>query len=337
MTVVLLAGGGGASRPGSPDTTTETMLVARAAHTPLPAPISGESVVAMPGGPLIVGGLDSSGNSASGVFQLDRASGRLHEAGSLAGPLHDAAAAVLGGQVLVLGGGDTTSTDAVQLLSAPGGRVAPGANAEATGTLPTVRSDLSAVSLGGRAYVLGGYDGSRAIDSVLATEDGTNFTSVTRLPAPARYMAVASLGGRIYAFGGESVSGAASDAIQEVDPSAGTAKVIGHLPGGLSHASAVSLGGNIFVLGGEAAGTPTRRIWRFDPAEGTVIRAGQLPQPIVGGAATTVGATGYLIGGTGDGETPLGTIVNLTLGTRRLARQRRHRISTAAIRSPAGS
>ena len=195
--VAVLLFTGGASRPGSPHTAMESILVARAAPTPLPAPVSGESVVAMPGGPLILGGLDSSSNSVSGVFQLDRASGRLHDAGSLAGPLHDAAAAVLGNKVLVLGGGTLTSTDAVQSLPAPGGRVASDATAETTGTLPTVRSDLSAVSLGGRTYVLGGYDGSQPIDSVLATEDGAAFTEVASLRAPARYMAVAPLGGRI--------------------------------------------------------------------------------------------------------------------------------------------
>lgn len=309
----MLLAGGGASEPGSPGTTAETVLVARAAPTPLPAPISGESVVAMPDGPLIVGGLDSSGNSARGIFQLDRASGRLHEAGSLAGPLHDAAAAVLGGRLLVLGGGTTTSTDAVQSLPAPGGRVAADAVAESTGALPTVRSDLSAASLGGRTYVLGGYDGSKLVESVLATEDGAHFTEVARLPAPARYMAVASLGERIYAFGGESVRGAAGDAIQEVDPKAGTASVVGHLPQAVSHASAISLGGSIYVLGGEADGSPTDRIWRFDPAAGAVTSAGRLPQPNAGGAAATVGTTGYLIGGTSDGETPVGTVVNLTL------------------------
>ena len=210
------SGGGGASNGDPP--TFRTTLVARAAPTPLPAPISGESVVAMPGGPLILGGLDSSSASVSGVFQLDAGSGRLHEVGALSGPLHDAAAAALGDQVLVFGGGTATSTDAVQALPAPGGAVASGTTARQVGRLPTVRSDLSAVTVGGRAYVLGGYDGSKPIDSVLQTADGRSFTQVATLPAPARYMAVAALGGRIYAFGGETASGGASDAIQEVDP-----------------------------------------------------------------------------------------------------------------------
>jgi N-acetylneuraminic acid mutarotase len=302
---------GGSGSGGAPGASVETTLVAKTAPAPLPAPISGESVVGLKGGPLILGGLDSASNSVAGVFQLDPASGELSEAGSLTGPLHDAAAALLGDRVLVFGGGTATSTDAVQSLAAPGGSVAAGTTAEAIGTLPTVRSDLSAVTIGGRAYVLGGYDGSTPIDSVLSTADGRSFSQVAKLPSPARYLAVAALGGRIYAFGGETASGGASDAIQEVDPKTGTARVVGHLHQPVSHAAAIVLGGQIYVLGGEANGSPSDRVWRFESSSGTVAPAGHLPRAISGGAAATVGSTGYLIGGSGSGETPLATVVTL--------------------------
>jgi Kelch motif protein/putative pyrroloquinoline-quinone binding quinoprotein len=305
------SGGGGSSKPGSASAVRK-VLVAHLSN-PLPASISGESVVAAKKGPLILGGLDSSSSSASGVFLLDSASGKLSEAGSLTGPLHDSAATLLGERVLVFGGGTEASTDAVQALSAPGGIVAAGTNAEATGRLPTVRSDLSAVTIGATAYVLGGYDGSKPIDSVLATSDGSTFSQVARLPAPGRYLAVTALGGRIYAFGGEAASGSASDAIREVDPGAGTARIVGHLPAAVSHASAVALGGDVYVLGGEAGGSPTSQIWRFDVAKKTVSAAGRLPQPISGAAAATVGSSAYLIGGTGSGQAPLGTVVKLAI------------------------
>ncbi len=135
------SGGGGTTKTNQPPV--RTTLVARATPTPLPVPISGESVVASGGGLLILGGLDSAGASVNGVFRMDPATGRLHSAGALSGPLHDAAAAALPGQVLVFGGGTATSTDAVQSLPAPGGAVA--ATAQIVGRLPSVRSDLSAV------------------------------------------------------------------------------------------------------------------------------------------------------------------------------------------------
>ena len=106
-----------------------TTLVAHPTPIPLPSPISGESVVATKDGPLIAGGLDSSSGSVSGVFSLDAKGGHLRDVGSLAAPLHDAAATMLGDRVLVFGGGTETSTDTVQALAAPGGIVTPGTTA----------------------------------------------------------------------------------------------------------------------------------------------------------------------------------------------------------------
>ena len=102
VTANQISNGGGSSRQDAP--VLRATLASRLAPS-LPAPIAGESVVALRKGPLILGGLDSPEASVSGVFQLDGNSGRLSEVGSLSGPLHDAAAAVLGDRVLVFGGG----------------------------------------------------------------------------------------------------------------------------------------------------------------------------------------------------------------------------------------
>jgi outer membrane protein assembly factor BamB len=319
VATALLAGGGSGSDGGTgtpaPASAAATVIRARVAK-PLPTPISGESVVGLPAGPLILGGLDSSEASVSGVFQLETGNGHLRPAGSLSAPLHDAAATVLGHQVLVFGGGTETSSDEVQALPVPEGAET-SSTASAVGRLPTARSDLSAVTIGRSAYVLGGYDGEAPIDSVLATTDGRSFEEVATLPEPARYMAVATFGGRIYAFGGETASGAASDAIREVDPGSGSAHVIGHLPQGVSHAAAIVLGGHVYLLGGETAAGPTDRIWRFDPVAKKLAAAGTLPYPVAGGAAAAVGSTGYLIGGTGSAGTALREVV--VLDERRMA------------------
>jgi outer membrane protein assembly factor BamB len=334
VAIAILAGGdsgssGGEGGTSRTDAATRTVLIAKASK-PLPAPISGESTVALPAGPLILGGLDSGEASVSGVFALDAGSGQLHPAGSLTGPLHDAAAAVLGDRVLVFGGGTEASTDEVQALPAPGGKATPGATASPVGHLPTVRSDLSAVTVGSRAYVLGGYDGTAPIDSVLSTEDGRGFSQVATLPVPARYMATAAIGGEIYAFGGETASGGTSDAIREVDPRAGTARVIGHMAQPLSHAGALVLGGSIYILGGEAGGDVSDRIWRFEPASRKLLPAGHLPSPAAGGAATTVGSTGYLIGGKSSNGTTLSSVVLLRLRRVSLPAEKAETTSTAA-------
>ncbi len=306
--VAKTSGGDGHSSPA--EAPAKTVLVVRRA-APLPVPISGESVVGLSGGPLILGGLDSGEASVSGVFQLDATGAHLKQAGELVGPLHDAAAATLGDRVLVFGGGAETSSGEVQALPAPGGSVSSGVLARVVGRLPTPRSDLSAVAIGERAYLLGGYDGQAPLGSVLATADGGSFTEVATLPAPARYMAVAASGGKIYAFGGELASGRPSDAIQEVDPRRDAAHVVGHLPQPTSHAAAVELGGHVYLLGGEANGVVSDRIWRFDPANGTIAPAGRLPLPVAYGAATAVGSTAYLIGGKGADGSALRSVVVL--------------------------
>ncbi|MGN6816207.1 MAG: Kelch repeat-containing protein [Solirubrobacterales bacterium] len=306
--------GGSGGSPGVSDPVRPQVLVSRLASKALPAPISGETAVILQGGTLIIGGLDASETSVSGVFRLDQ-TGKLRPAGSLSGPLHDAAATTLGQKVLVLGGGTATSTDTVQALpvSAATGR---SATATVVGHLPAVRSDLSAVTIGAKAYVLGGYDGTTPDPAVLATADGRSFERVAELRVPARYIATAVVGDRIFAFGGETESGAATDAIQEVDPAQGTARVIGHLPQAISHAAAVVLDGRIYILGGEDSGTATDRVWRFDPATGKVTAAPSLPLAVSGGAAVSAGRSAYLLGGTGAGGEALASIVLLRLQAR---------------------
>jgi outer membrane protein assembly factor BamB len=252
------SGGGGGSAATAPASATRTVLVARLASPSLPAPVSGESAVAVRGGLLVLGGLDSSGSSASGVFRLDAASGRLEPAGSLSGPLHDAAAAALPGRVLVFGGGTETGTDAVQSLPAPGGGVAPGATARVVGRLPTVRSDLSAVTVGGSAYLLGGYDGQVPVPTVLRSADGRSFEQVATLPVPARYVAAAALGGSIYVLGGEA-SGGPVDRIWRFDPASARVAPAGRLPVAVADGAAATVGETAYLVGGSGAGGASRR------------------------------------------------------------------------------
>jgi hypothetical protein len=145
-------------------------------------------------------------------------------AGALSQPLHDAAATALPAGVLVFGGGSTTTIAEVE-------RLVPGQVGEVVGRLPAARSDLSAVTVDGSAYVLGGYDGQRTVGAILRTSDGAKLKTISQLPVRVRYAAVASLGRKIYAFGGEESSGADSAAIQMLDTATGRVSVVGHLSG----------------------------------------------------------------------------------------------------------
>ena len=115
-------------------------------------------------------------------------------------PTHDAAATVVDGQVLVFGGGTSAPAAATQDIT-------PSGSSRILGSLPRPRADGDAVTIGGTAYVVGGYDGPSLDPAVLATADGATFRTVTDLSVPVRYPAVAALGGLIYVFGGESLGG----------------------------------------------------------------------------------------------------------------------------------
>ncbi len=314
--VFLLRSGGGHSRLAATSKTRTNRaktpvhqrleLLARRAPLALPSAVSGEAVVAQPDGVLLIGGLDSSDVSTSGVLELSSTTGRASPAGSLSQPRHDTAAAVLGEQVVVFAGGSASELDSVEAIRR-------GAAGSVLGHLPSTRSDLSALTVAGNAYLLGGYDGQAPTGVVLKTADGRRFSAVATLPVAFRYAAVAAVGTTIYAFGGELADETDSDAIQELDTRTGRARLIGHLPRPLSHASAVVLGGQVYILGGRTGGVPTDRILSFDPATAAVGVAGHLPMPVTNAAATTVKGVGYLIGGLAAGGSSLASVIELRL------------------------
>ena len=281
-------------------------LIARAAPNRLPAPISGETVVSRPANLLVIGGLDSAGASTSSVLEFEPGTGTIRSTGSLSQPLHDTASGAVRGGVLVFGGGSATTIDEVE-------RLAPGRAGEVIGHLPQTRSDLSALTVGGSALVLGGYDGVRPIGSVLETQDGRSFTTLARLPVPVRYASVAARGETVFVLGGELPDGTDTPDIQAVDLASGKATIAGRLPAGLSHASAVTLRGRILLLGGRLAGQTTDQILRFNPASARAKQVGHLPAPVQNAAAGVVAGAGYLVGGLDSRGTPLTTIVVVRL------------------------
>src|SRR5487761_762880 len=234
----------------------------------LGTPLSREVVLPGPGAGqiTILGGLYAGGGSSAGVEPLATSGGALASAGSLTGPLHDAAGAILSGKDTVFGGGTAGSTAAVQALPATLGAAA------ASGSLPQARSDSAAAVIGSTAYIVGGYDGTNFDPVVLATTDGITFKAVASLPVPVRYPAIAVLAGKIYVFGGQTANGAPTAAVQVVNPSARSAVVAGSLPEAVTGASAVALKGVLYVMGGEssAAGgvAPNATIWAFDQNTG---------------------------------------------------------------------
>jgi PQQ-like domain/Kelch motif len=262
----------------------------------------------------VIGGVDPSGASLSTVSTIAPTTGAIESAAGLANPVHDAASATFGGTTYLFGGGSPNTVATVQSVVTPSIPPASGGVGAVAGELPQPRSDLSVATIatasGGHssttAYLVGGYDGTNYLPGVLATSNGTHFTTVANLPVPVRYPAAVADGGMIYAFGGETASpGAqttATNDIQMIDPATHRGTVVGHLPQALYGAAAYLLDGTIYVAGGQAPGGITlTQITAFVPSTGKVLHAGLLPQAVAFGGFATVGtgqgAVGYLVGG----------------------------------------
>jgi hypothetical protein len=262
----------------------------------LPAARSREVALPTAAGIVVAGGLDSAQVSTSTVWTLSPASGQVLTTGSLATAVHDATGAVIGGAGYVFAGGNTTTVDGVQ-------RLGPNDRATTVGHLPQPRSDLVAVSAGGSAYLLGGFDGASLLSPVLRTSDGRHFTTVAQLRSTVRYPAVAVIGSgtsaRLLVFGGEH-NGVQIDDVQQVDLATGQTRVIGHLPHPLSHEAAVVLGGEVWLVGGRSGSQTQSAVWRWDASRHRAVAAGHLPYAVADAPAAVVGTTAYLLGG----ETP---------------------------------
>ncbi len=278
----------------------------------LAAPLSRETVTTDHGQLRILGGLTPSGSSIGNVTSLDPSTGAFTASGSLPAVVHDGGGATLGPSSFVFGGGSPNTFATVQSISLSATSPSTTAAGQVVSQLPQPRSDLAVASItssGSPAttlYIVGGYDGTNYLPEVLATSDGIHFTDVAKLPVPVRYAATTSFDGKVYTFGGQSggtgSAVTATDAIQEIDPSTHSAKVVGKLPQPLYGASAFVIDNHLYVAGGQTgAGQTLTQLYEFDNATGKVSDAGLLPQAVAFAGFATIGtgasAVGYLVGG----------------------------------------
>jgi len=274
------------------------------------APVSRAAVFSSGSKIIVAGGLATGDVSSPDVLQLDPLSGDVTRIGVLNLAVHDAGGAFLNGAAHVFGGGGATTVATVQHLAAGGGT--------SRSSLPSPRSDSAVAVLGGRAYVVGGFDGHAMDTDVLATKDGSTFTAVGRLVQPVRYPAVAAVGGQIWVFGGQlstaesSKSGGQSDDIQRFDPATGQTTVVGHMPTTIGHAMAFSIGGSLFVVGGQVGAQSSAAMYRVTPG-GLAVPIGSLPGPRSDAGIAVVGNTAWLVGGeTTDPAHPMASVLKLS-------------------------
>ena len=114
--------------------------------------------------------------------------------------------------------------------------------------------------VGGTAYVVGGYDGTNWLDTVVAFTPQSGARVVAHLPTPVRYAAVGAVDGRLVIAGGSTPAARATTAIYAFDPRTAAVTRIGDLPVALDarvrggHRATRSL-----VVGGQDAARATAR------------------------------------------------------------------------------
>jgi YVTN family beta-propeller protein len=238
----------------------------------------------------IAGGLDAADTTVGGVFSMNPTSGRLTPLGSLARPVHDAAAAMIGGKLYVFAGGAGTGSDTVQAFDPATGTGA------VVGHLPVALSDLAAAQIGTITYLVGGYDGTQPRSEIYATTDGTTFSTVGHLPVGLRYPAVTEIAGKLVIAGGLASSGPVNH-VYTFDPSSGATTLTARLPAPVAHAAAFTLGGRIYVVGGrDASDMALVGASEIDPSTWHVEAEPPLGQPVAD-AAVAAGRRTLLIGG----------------------------------------
>jgi serine/threonine-protein kinase PknK len=251
----------------------------------------------------ITGGISDAGTSTATVFRLDPSgSMRMTNSTPLPSPIHDAAAAEVNGRMLVFGGGQSEGSNRILELE-PG-------PPKLIGTLPQALSDLDAATIGDRAYVAGGWNGSATNASIYAVPADGSVTIVGRLPLGVRYPAVAALDGRLIVAGGETSAGTPTTVVSAFDPATRRLTRLPDLPVPTDHGAGAVLDGRLFVIGGLRNGVFTDRIVSWAPGQTRWQTAGRLPAALADLAAVPFDGGVLVLGGRGSGG-PVATVTLL--------------------------
>ena len=229
------------------------------------------------------------------------ATGPWHAHAPLPEPRTEVAAAVVRGEIVVVGGftsdgGNSARVDAYSIADNRWRRLP---------DLPVAVDHAAAASANGRIYVAGGYGGDRApLTAAFALENGA-WRRLAPLPDARAAAAATIAGGRLYVVGGVDGRRSLARVAFALDlRTSRWSRVPGPSP--REHLAAAAAGTRLFALGGRSAGidTNTARFESYDPKTRRWTRLTPVPQARGGTGAALVSGRIVSIGG----EQPQGTI-----------------------------
>ena len=171
--------------------------------------------------------------------------------------------------------------------------------------MPTIRSDLAAVAVGGKIYAMGGRNSAEGLDRLATVEEYNPVTDtwkkVADMPTARTRFVAAAVNGKIYALGGVTtvkrrdgkLIAKSVKPVDEYDPATNTWATKGEIPAASNVAASV-LDGKIYVM---ALGLVDNGVIIYDPATDT---SAEGPKLIEGRWALMSGAANgkvYVFGG----------------------------------------
>jgi len=172
--------------------------------------------------------------------------------------------------------------------------------------MPTGRDRLAAAEIGGKLYVVGGYEGTpsgRGILSTLEVYDPVTDTWTTKRSMPtARYaLAAAEIGGKLYVVGGSNGMAYCLSTLEVYDPATDTWTTKCPMPTERSGLAAAEIGEKLYVVGGAHwRDTGLRYLSTlevYDPATDTWTTKRSMPTGRERLAAAEIGGKLYVVGG----------------------------------------
>jgi N-acetylneuraminic acid mutarotase len=254
----------------------------------------------------VVGGFDTRGQTLGTVERWSPGDPAWRPAAPLLVPVNHPAAAVVAGELVVVGGYAgpflANATDTVQIYD-------PQADAwRIAAPLPTPRGALAAVALSDGLIALGGArDGVSVADVARYDASLDAWSELPAMPTPRDHLGAALLDGRLHAVGGRTGGhGAIADdftlAVHDVlDLERGSWRAAADMPTGRSGHAVALLDGCLYALGGE--GQRQRADGMFDEVERYVAardaweRLEPMPVPRHGMGAVPVGGRLLVPGG----------------------------------------